>query len=278
MEAQTPERELFWGMRWILWIGGGFVLLAGIQLFVFADRTDELFAWTIEPPATAALLGAFYWAAAVLAFMSAVQPTWARARIGVPGVLVFIWLTLVLTLIHIDRFHLDDGGFPAQLAAWVWLVIYVLEPPALLWAFVVQLRMPGGDPPRDEPLPAWLRALLGPLTASLCGFGAALFVAPLDVGELWPWELTSLTGRAVAAWLVAVGLMLAAILWEDHRTRVRPGMALMIALAPLAVAAPLRFSDGIDFGSASMVAYLAFAALLGGAGLYGWWLAAANVR
>jgi uncharacterized membrane protein YgdD (TMEM256/DUF423 family) len=272
MEAPTQERELFWGMRWILWIGGGFVLLAGIQLFIFADRTDELFAWTIEPPATAALLGAFYWAAAVLAFMSAVQPTWARARIGVPGVLAFIWLTLVLTLIHIDRFHLDEGDLLAQVAAWVWLVIYVLEPPALLWAFVVQLRLPGGDPPGDEPLPGRLRALIGLVAVVLCGFGAALFVAPLDVGDLWPWELTALTGRAVAAWLVAVGLMLVAIGWEDHRTRVRPGMALLVTLAPLAVVGPLLFSDGVHWGSASMVAYLAVAAPLGGVRIYGWWV------
>lgn len=277
MEKGTHERELFWGMRWILWIGGGFVLVAGIQLFVFADRTDELFAWTIEPPATAALLGAFYWAAAVLAFISAVQPTWARARIGVPGVLVFIWLTLVLTLIHIDRFHLDDGGFRAQLAAWVWLVIYVLEPPALLWAYVVQLRLPGVDPPRDDPLAPWLRGVLGALAAFLCAFGAALFVAPEDVGELWPWQLSALTGRAVAAWLVAVGLLLAAMVWENHRTRVRPGMALLITLAPLAVAAPLRFSDGIDWG-ASMVVYLAIAGVLGGAGIGGWRLAAAGPK
>jgi hypothetical protein len=82
----------------------------------------------------------------------------------------------------------------------------------------------------------------------------------------------------VAAWLVAVGLLLAAVAWEDHRTRVRPGMALLITFAALAVAAPLRFSDGIDLGSASMVAYLTLAAVLGGAGIYGWWVAAANVR
>lgn len=267
------ERELFWGMRAILWVGGGFVLLAGVQLFVFADRTDEFFAWTIDPPATAAFLGACYWAAAVLAFASARQPTWARARIGVPGVLVFIWLTLVLTLIHIDRFHLDEGSTEARVAAWTWLVIYLVEPPALLWAFVMQLRLPGGEPRRNEPLPAWLRAVLVLLAAFFFLFGAALFIAPLDVGDLWPWALTELTGRAVAAWIVALGLLLAAMVWENHRSRVVPGWALVLTLVPLALAAPLRFDEGIDWGGPEMIAYLALAAVLLGVGLYGLLLA-----
>ncbi len=267
--AELQERELFWGMRAILWAGGGFVLLAGVQLFGLATRTDELFAWTIQPPVTAAFLGACYWAAAVLAFWSALQPTWARARIGVPGVLVFIWLTLLATLIHIDKFHLDDGGFRAQFAGWTWLVIYILEPPALLLAYVMQLRMPGADPPRDRPLPDWLRATLTVLGAFFFLFGAALFVAPLEAGKLWPWELTELTGRATAAWIVALGLLLAAMVWENDRRRVVPGWALLITLAVLAVAGPLRFSGDIDWGTPEMVGYLALAATLFALAVYG---------
>jgi hypothetical protein len=257
-EEATMERELFWGMRAILWVGGGFVLIAGIQLFALADRTEELFAWTIEPPVTAAFLGAFYWAAAVLAFISAAQPTWARARLGVPGVLAFIWLTLLLTLIHLDRFHLDEGDFTARFAAWVWLVIYILEPPALSWALWRQLRLPGGDPPRDQPLPRWVRGLAAAQAVVLCLLGAALFVVPLDAAKLWPWPLTELTARAVAAWLIALGLMLVAVVWEDHRTRVRPAMALLVTLVVLAVAGALRFSDELEWGSPEMLGYLAF--------------------
>jgi len=262
MESGTRERQLFWGMRAILWAGGGFVFLAGIQLFGLSDRTDELFAWTIEPPTTAAFLGACYWAAAVLAFASALQPTWARARIGVPGVLVFIWLTLLATLIHLDKFHLDEGETRARIAGWTWLVIYLLEPPALLAAYVLQLRMPGADPPRDRPLPAVLRALLIGLAGAFTAFGVALYVAPLDVGDLWPWALTPLTGRATAAWVVALGLLLASMAWEDDRVRVVTGWALLATLVPLAVAAPVRFDEGIGWGGPEMVVYLALGGVL----------------
>jgi hypothetical protein len=274
VESATGERELFWGMRAILWAGGGFVFLAGVQLFGLADRTDELFAWTIEPPATAAFLGACYWAAAVLAFASALQPTWARARIGVAGVLVFIWLTLLATLIHLDKFHLDEGDTRARIAGWTWLVIYLLEPPALLAAYVLQLRMPGADPARDRPLPGALRAVLIGLAGGFTAFGVALYVAPLDVGDLWPWALTPLTGRATAAWIVALGLLLASMAWEDDRVRLVTGWALLATLVPLAVAAPLRFDAGIEWGSPEMVVYLALGGVLLSTAVCGLFIAA----
>lgn len=44
----------------MLLVSGFLVFLAGVQLFVFSERTDEYFAWTIQPPVGAALLGAGY--------------------------------------------------------------------------------------------------------------------------------------------------------------------------------------------------------------------------
>ena len=47
-------------MRRMLYVAGCFVLIAGFQLFVLTDRTEDFFAWTIDPPLTAAFLGAGY--------------------------------------------------------------------------------------------------------------------------------------------------------------------------------------------------------------------------
>jgi hypothetical protein len=74
----------------------------------------------------------------------------------------------------------------AQAGAWVWLVIYVAEPPLLLWAFIAQLGTAGAQPSRSNPLSRPYRALLAAQAAILLAFGAALFVAPADVGEAWP--------------------------------------------------------------------------------------------
>lgn len=264
------ERPLIWPMRAILYVGGFFVLVAGLQLWVLADRTDELFAWTIDSRMSAAFVGSFYWAASILALLSAREATWARARLGVPGVLAFVWLTLLATLLHLDLFHLDEGGFKAQAAAWVWLVVYVLEPPILAWAYWRQLREPGGDPPRTNRLPGAYRVVLALLGGFLVLLGAVMFAAPLEVAEEWPWGLTELTGRAIAAWLVAMGGLLLAIRWEDERSRIRLGIYVPVAFVVLAALALARFSDEVDLSSGGGAFVLGLLAALGATGLYGW--------
>jgi hypothetical protein len=268
--SRSEERPLIWPMRAILYVGGFFVLVAGLQLWVFADRTDEIFAWTIDSRLSAAFIGSFYWSASILALLSAREQTWARARLGVPGVLAFVWLTLLATLIHLDLFHLDEGGFKAQAAGWVWLIVYALEPPVLTWAYWRQLREPGGDPPRTARLPGTFRAALAALGGVLIALGAVMFVAPLEVAEHWPWALTELTGRAIAAWLVAVGGLLLAIRWEDDRSRIRLGTYVPLAFVALAAMALARFGEEADLSSGGGVTLLALLAAIGGAGAYGW--------
>ena len=266
----TEERRLIPLMRAILWVGGFFVLIAGVQLWVFSGRTDDYFAWTIQSEMSAAFIGSFYWAASILALLSARQETWARARLGVPGVLAFVWLTLLATLLHLDLFHLDEGPFTAKAAGWTWLIVYVVEPPVLLLAFVLQLHAPGGNPPRVDRLPDGYRAVLAVLGGVLVLLGIAMFVAPLEVAEHWPWPLTELTSRAIGAWMVATGGLLWAIRWEDERSRIRMGTYMPVAFATLAAIALVRFSDEVDLGSACGIAVIALIAAIGATGLYGW--------
>lgn len=270
LDAPAFERPLIWPMKALLYVGGGFVLVAGLQLWLLSDRTDELFAWTIDAEITAAFIGSFYWSAAVLALLSAREQTWARARLGVPGVLAFIWLTLLATILHLDLFHLDAPDFTAQAAAWVWLIIYIAEPPLLLWAFVAQLRTPGANPSRPSPLPTIYRTALAAQAAILLIFGAALFVAPADVGEAWPWALTELTGRAIGGWLIALGGLLTAIWWENERSRIRLGMYLLLTAFALQAIALARFGDQVDWSGAPAYVLIAFMVSLFTVALYGW--------
>jgi len=61
-------------------VAAGLAAIAGFLLFPLAGETDRFFSWTIEPPVTAAFLGAAYWAALVLLAWAARQRTWALAR------------------------------------------------------------------------------------------------------------------------------------------------------------------------------------------------------
>ena len=148
------------GIRIILYVASFLVLSVSIFLFLLSEQTDVYFSWTINPPLTAAFLGVGYLASFLLEFLSARECTWARARPAVPGTWVFTLLTLVVTLIHWDRFHFDSPRFITQASTWVWLGIYVGIPVAMgiLWA--LQVRWPGVDPLRRAPLPGWMRAIL----------------------------------------------------------------------------------------------------------------------
>jgi hypothetical protein len=137
----------------MLWLGALLVTLAGIQLYFFSTRTDKLFAWTIDVPVTAAFLGAFYWTSLFLAVQSAIQKRWAMARVGLVGVQVFLWLTLVATLLHLDRFHLTADDRFTRGAAWLWLIVYIVDPPLLTYAYLRQVRLRQQDPPRHHPTP-----------------------------------------------------------------------------------------------------------------------------
>ena len=255
-------------MRVIFLVGGGFVLLAGIQLYAFGERTEDLFAWTIEPPLTAALLGSFYLGACVLAFASGREPLWDHARVGVPGVLAFVWLTLVATLLDLDKFHLDDDRFIPALAAWIWLAVYALEPPVLTVVYALQLRASGGDSELPADLPGWFRGVAAALGALLALLGAVLFIAPERADDLWPWKLTPLTARATAAWLVGEGLLGVMIARESSWERVRWAVLSLLALGVLLAAAPLFYPDTLESGGAGTAYLIAVAVFIVG-GAYG---------
>ena len=106
-------------MKWLLLAAGFLVFLAGFQLFILTEYTDRYFAWTIQPYITAAFLGAGYFSSFLMEFLASRKKQWVDARIAVPAVLTFTTLTLIATLLHLDRFHFNSPSMLAQVATWV---------------------------------------------------------------------------------------------------------------------------------------------------------------
>jgi hypothetical protein len=79
-------------MRGLLLAAGALVFLAGFQLFILTGQTDLYFAWTIQPPLTAAFLGAGYFPSFLLEVLAAREREWARTRIAVPAIFTFTTL------------------------------------------------------------------------------------------------------------------------------------------------------------------------------------------
>ena len=94
-------------------------------------------------------MDAAYWGSFVIEALAARERVWANARIAVPSVLVFTVLTLVVTLVHLELFHLAGRfGWNTRAVTYGWIAIYALVPLLLTVILVAQLRTPGTDPPR----------------------------------------------------------------------------------------------------------------------------------
>ncbi|MGH8912209.1 MAG: hypothetical protein ACRDVD_06825 [Acidimicrobiia bacterium] len=258
---QVDYRVLTKGMATLLWIAGGLVFLAGLQLFVLTEQTDRFFAWTIDPPLTAAFLGASYWSSAVFEWSAARRHYWGDARIAVPAVFTFTVLTLVVSLIHLDKFHFGaEFETITQTVTWLWMAIYVTVPLVMAALWLGEQGTPGADPPTALRLPGWLRVLLGLHGIVLAAVGIALLVAPSSAMSMWPWTLTPLTARAIGAWLTSLAVVAVHSLWINSAHALRPAGWAYLTFGILQSVAVLRYPDEVAWTTTSGVAYLVFVA------------------
>jgi hypothetical protein len=276
MSAPTEATPLIPAMRWLLYIAAFLVFLAGLVLFVFPLRTAEWFAWTVNPPMTAVFLGAAYWSAAGLEVAGARSAGWESAKLAVWPVFVFTTLTLAVTLLHFDRFHLaPDTGLLAQVATWAWLAIYATVPVAMLvigWMQVRSLRpAPKSATAARQVLPAALRLLMAGIAAALLLYGVALLAVPIPAATLWPWPLSELTARAIGAWLVGLGWSAAQGWFSGDLRTVRPVALTSVAFVILQALALLRYGDALKWLSAPAIGFVTVLLAIGVAG--GWALA-----
>jgi hypothetical protein len=264
---------------------GAFAVLTALatgSLFVLAENTSETFAWTIQPPLTAAFIGAGYAAGFVLVVLSLPDPVWAHSRVPVLTIFAFVVLTLVATLLHIDRMHFDDdfGGLDvlARGAAWFWLAVYVVLPVAMAVVLVHQERVPGDDPPPRHPVPGVLRVALALESAVLLVVGALIYVRPTTAVSVWPWEMLPFTARVVAAWLVAFGLATALAAVAGDLRRLRTAAIAYTVFGVLVLVAVARFPDPLDWDRPAAWIFVATAVAVVGTGAAGWRLAPAGAR
>jgi hypothetical protein len=251
------------GVRAGLLAIAGVIVFLGLSLFVFPGETDTLFAWTIQPPLTAAFLGASYWAATTLALACAAEREWVCARAFAPPYLIAGVVLLVVTLVHIDKFHMDD------VTGWAWLALYAIFPPSMVVLLLRQVRVPGREPEKAAPIPAPVVVVLAAQAAVMVSLGAALIVAPVDAASLWPWELTPLTGRSIGVFVLAQGALILTVCRERDWGRVRPAMLQYALLGALHLVAVARFSDTLDWNGPGAWLYLSFMVSVLGMGLLG---------
>ncbi len=257
------------GMRRMLWVAAGLVLVQGSILLAAHNDTSRYFSWTIAVPLTAAFLGAGYLSAAVLESMAARQGSWQRARIAVPGVLAFTTLTLAVTLVHLNKFHLGVASGLTRALTWGWLAIYVGVPPVLAFLWWRQARAVPRAASAGPHLPPLVRAVLGVQGAVMLVLGVAMLAAPVQVARLWPWPLTALTGRAVGAWLVGLGIIAAQSWYADRREVAAIAFWAIAVYSALQLVVLAGFARSMHWDQAPAWCYLLFLASLLAVGMAG---------
>ena len=103
----------------------------------------------------------------------------------------------------------------------------------------------------------------------MLALGVALLAAPVQVARLWPWPLTALTGRAVGAWLVGLGIMAAQSWHADRRDTVAIVFPAMIVYGALQLAVLAGFADSMHWDQAAAWCYLVFLVSLLAVGVAG---------
>ncbi|UCC52596.1 MAG: hypothetical protein JSV68_01250 [Anaerolineaceae bacterium] len=256
-------------MRTVLYVASILVLAVSISLYFLPGRTDTYFSWTINPPLTAAFLGAGYLASFILEFLSARERVWANARTAVPAVWVFTFLTLLVTLAHFDRFHFSAPQLITVIGTWFWLLVYAGVPIVMGIAWILQARSPGTDPLRLSPLPTLLRVILVIQGFMMLLVGVVMVISPQAIIPYWPWTLSALTCRAIGAWGVGIGIIAIQASWENEWVRLRPMMISYMVYGVLQLLNLLRFLEEPDWTLPSAWAYALFVLSIFLVGLYG---------
>jgi hypothetical protein len=267
---QVNQSKFSKGMRYILLVASILVLTAGVNLTLLTEQTATSFAWTIQSSMTAAFLGAGYLASFLLEFLAYREKTWTKARVAVPSVFLFTTLTLVATLLHLDKFHLYSPVFSAMVAAYLWLAIYIAVPIAMLILAIYQIRLQGSTPERKAALNIWMRLVLAAQGTIMLVSGITLFLSPATASAFWPWALTTLTSRAIGAWLIGIGVIALHMTWENDHQRNRIAYISYAVLGILQAASLVRYSGEYNWSTASSWIYLLIVISIIPTGLYGW--------
>jgi hypothetical protein len=184
---------------WIL-----FVLAAanGLFLYFLPGRAATDYAWAIKPPVSAAFIGAGFLAGTLATGLVLFATRRWRSLQTLPIALWVLATTLALaTVIHNDRFKFD---YPPT---WVWALVYAGVPFAVP-VLVYRQRRTAESRPAADPRLRPVRVISAAIGAVMLAGSLALYLAPADLGQHWPWMLTPLLGRVVAAWYALFGTML----------------------------------------------------------------------
>jgi len=241
--------------RWISAIIVPFLVAAFAILYLFPDRTQDLFAWGIQPRMSAMMLGAAYIGGAYFFVRAAANAPWHWVKVGFLPVTTFATLMGIATILHWDRFNHNYISFFA------WVVLYFTTPfiVILLW-----LRNRSTDPGPGTSLelrvPRSVRLVIGIVGGLTVLTSIFLFLQPGLMISTWPWHLTPLTARVMGALFALTGVGELAIALDVRWSAVRIALqSQMIGIVAIGLAMIFSWSN---FNQANPLTWIFLAIIL----------------
>lgn len=233
-----------------------------VILWGFPDRTGDLWAWSFRPDMTPIFMGSGYGAGAYFFWRVFRSDRWHPASAGVLSAAAFALLMLIVTLVHWEKFNHGHAPFVAAVVFFGWVGVYIVSPVAVGWLWLVnQRRDPRTPEPGDPVVPPAARGAALAVAVGAIAAGATFLVSPSTMIDVWPWDLTPLTGRVIACFTVQVGL--GALLlsrdprWSSWRLLLQ---TVLVAVALLAVGTARAWGD---FDSSDAATWLFVGSLAG---------------
>ena len=179
------------------------LVVAFFMLYVFPDTVGvDHFAWPVRPLMSSMMLGATYLGGAYFFLIVLIFRRWRYVWLGFLPISAFAGTLGIATLLHWDLFVHERWAF--QFWAFLYFTVPLFLP--VLW-YRNQRLAAGTDGTRTSDLPPLSRWAFGALGAILTIAAVLLFLVPELMAAVWPWTLTPLTARIMAAMYILPGLV-----------------------------------------------------------------------
>jgi len=203
------------------------LVAAFMMLYLFSGDTGRLFAWPVKPPMSALMLGGTYLGGAYFFTIAATTRRWHYVSLGFLPVTAFAAILGIATILHWDRFTHGHISFE------LWAFLYFTLPFVIPVVWYRNWRATQGLKETDErKLPRVLRVATAVLGGVLVAASIVLLLFPDVMIPFWPWALTALTARVLAAMFALSGLVGLGVTvdgrWSAART---PFQAQIISIA-----------------------------------------------
>jgi peptidoglycan/LPS O-acetylase OafA/YrhL len=178
------------------------LFVAFAMLYLLPEVGINHFAWPIRPRMSSMMLGATYFGGVYFFSVVLISRQWRHVWLGFLPISAFAGTLGIATLIHWDRFVHERWTF------WVWVLLYLTVPLFLPFLWKRNHELTAALPTlREGELPKPVRQLLGVLGVVLTIAAVILLFAPNVMILTWPWTLTPLTARMMAAMFILPGLV-----------------------------------------------------------------------